>query len=108
VGALRRPGPPWPRTSPLGVEPWLAATLDATAVVIAGALNVLGVRRVVLTGSLSDLPPPVMEHLSRAVRKGSMWARYGQVDVEAAPRHRTAGLVAVGIDRLVLPMSRNL
>ena len=36
-----------------GVELWLASTLDATAGVIAGALNVLGVRRVVITGTIN-------------------------------------------------------
>lgn len=88
-----------------GIGPWLAATLDAAAVVIAGALNVVGVRRVVLTGSLSELPPAVMDYLTRAVRRGALWARFGEVEVVGAPRHRTAGLVAAGIDRLVLPMT---
>jgi hypothetical protein len=32
-----------------------------------------------------------------------MWARFGRVECISAPRHRTAGLVAVGIDRLVVP-----
>jgi|WetSurMetagenome_2_1015567.scaffolds.fasta_scaffold132637_1 predicted NBD/HSP70 family sugar kinase len=88
-----------------GVEPWLARILEAAATVIAGALNVLGLRRVVVTGSLTELPPAAMEHLSQAILKGALWARFGQVQVEPAPRRRTAGLVAVGIDRLVLPMT---
>ena len=86
-----------------GIEPWLAQTLDAAAVAIAGALNVLGLRRVVITGSLTELPPSVIEHLSRAVQAGSMWAKFGSVECLAAPRRRAAGLVAVGIDRLVVP-----
>jgi predicted NBD/HSP70 family sugar kinase len=86
-----------------GVEPWLAETLDATASVIAGALNVLGLRHVVISGSLTELPSAVMDHLSNAVVKGAMWARFGDVKVEAVPRRRTAGLVAVGLDRVVLP-----
>jgi predicted NBD/HSP70 family sugar kinase len=86
-----------------GIEPWLAATLDTTASVIAGALNVLGLNHVVVSGSLTELPPTVIEHLSAAILKGAMWARFGQVTVEAAPRRRTAGLVAVGLDRVVLP-----
>jgi predicted NBD/HSP70 family sugar kinase len=88
-----------------GLEPWLAEALDAAAVVIAGALNVLGLRHVIITGSLTDLPPAVTQHLSRAIVQGAMWARFGNVEVETAPRRRTAGLVAVGIDRLVLPMT---
>jgi len=89
-----------------GVPPWLSETLQATAVVISGALNVLGLRRVIITGTLTELPPVVMAGLSQAIVKGAMWARFGAVKVEAAPRRRTAGLVAVGIDRLVLPMEK--
>jgi hypothetical protein len=37
-----------------------------------------------------------------------MWARFGEVMVQAAPRRRTAGLVAAGLDRLVLPMPGGL
>lgn len=87
-----------------GLPKWLTETLDATAVVIAGALNVLGLRRVIITGILKELPPAVMDCLSCAIEKGAMWARFGAMSVESAPRRRTAGLVAVGIDRLVLPM----
>ena len=88
-----------------GIEPWLAQTLDAAAVAIAGALNVLGLRRVVITGSLTELPPSVVGHLSQAVQAGSMWAKFGSVECQAAPRRRAAGLVAVGIDRFVVPES---
>lgn len=87
-----------------GVEDWLANSLDAAAIAIAGALNVIGLRHVIVTGSLTELASPVMDHLSRGIVGGAMWARFGKVEVEAAPRRRTAGLVAVGIDRLVLPM----
>jgi predicted NBD/HSP70 family sugar kinase len=87
-----------------GVPRWLAETLDATAVVIAGALNVTGLRRVIITGTLTELHSAVMEHLTRAIAKGAMWARFGELTIETAPRRRAAGLVAVGIDRLVLPM----
>jgi predicted NBD/HSP70 family sugar kinase len=86
-----------------GIEPWLAQSLDAAAVAIAGALNVLGLRRVVITGSLTDLPPSVLAYLSRAVQNGSMWAKFGEVECVAAPRRRTAGLIAVGIDQMIVP-----
>lgn len=88
-----------------GIEPWLAHSLDAAAIVIAGSLNVLGLRRVIITGCLGDLPPPVMDHLAQALRRGALWARFGEIDIQTAPRRRTAGLVAAGIDRLVLPMT---
>ncbi len=87
-----------------GVEPWLSRSLDMTAVIVAGALNVLGLQHVAITGSLVDLPSPVLNHLSRAIISGSMWARFGQVAVESGPRHRSAGLVAVGIDRLIMKL----
>jgi len=85
-----------------GIEPWLAETLDATARIIAGALNVLGIHRVVVTGRLCDLPGCV-EYLAAGINKGSMWARFGQVVCQSAPHRRAAGLVAAGIDRLILP-----
>lgn len=85
-----------------GIESWLGAALDATASVIAGALNVLGVRRVVITGTLRELPRSVFDHLSQAISRGALWARFGEIQIESAPRHRVAGLVAAGLDRLVL------
>jgi len=72
--------------------------------VIAGALNVLGVRRVVITGIITELPPAVFSHVSTSIARGILWARFGQVKIEKAPRRRNAGLVAAGIDRLVVPM----
>ncbi len=86
-----------------GIEPWMAQSLDAAAVAISAALNVLGLRRVIITGSLTTLPPAVVEHLSRSVQAGAMWARFGKVECVSAPRSRAAGLVALGIDRLVVP-----
>lgn len=90
-----------------GVEPWLAQSLDAAAVAIAGALNVLGLRRVVITGSLMELSPAVLAHLARSIQNGAMWARFGQVECVGAPRCRAAGLVAIGLDRLVVPEKKN-
>ena len=87
-----------------GVEPWLAKTLDAMASGIAGAVNVLGLRRVVITGSVTELPPPVFSHLTSAIEKGALWARFGKLKIESAPRRRRAGLVAAGIDRLIVPI----
>jgi len=86
-----------------GIKPWLAQALDAAAAAIAGALNILGLRRVVLTGILAELPPAVMQYLTHAIQSGAMWARFGSVECLAAPRRRTAGMVVVGIDRIVVP-----
>jgi predicted NBD/HSP70 family sugar kinase len=88
-----------------GIMPWLADTLEAAATVIAGALNVLGLRRVIVTGSVVELPAAVIRHLAEAVTRGALWGRFGNVHVEGVPRRRIAGLVSVGIDRLVVPMT---
>ena len=37
-----------------------------------------------------------------------MWARFGQIVCQAAPHRRSAGLVAHGLDRLVLPADDDL
>jgi predicted NBD/HSP70 family sugar kinase len=108
AGARRGGQPDWPTLvqciTTHGVVPWLAETLDATAFAIAGALNVCGLRRVVVTGSLVELPPAVLRHLAAAIERGALWARWGRVDVVSAPRRRAAGLAAAGMERLVLPL----
>ena len=88
-----------------GLTSWLVEALEASAAVIAGALNVSGLRRVVITGSLVELPPAVFRYLAAAIERGAMWARFGRVEIQGAPRRRMAGLVAAGIDRLVIPMT---
>ena len=93
AAAIARHGPP----------PWLQDALNAMGTVIAGALNVLGLRRVIITGHLTQLPPAVVATLAEAVRRGAMWARFGLVTCEAAPRRRLTGLVAAGLDRLLFP-----
>jgi predicted NBD/HSP70 family sugar kinase len=99
--------PSWPMLSAHvqqhGIEPWLAQTLDTTAKAMAGALNVLGLDRIVMTGRLVELPGGVFESLSTALRQATLWARFGDVSCERAPHHRAAGLVLNGMDRLVLP-----
>lgn len=85
-----------------GIEPWLGEALGVTGKVIAGALNVLGLHRVMVTGLLTELPGAV-ECLATEIKSGALWGRFGEVSCEAAPRRRAAGLVAAGLDRLVLP-----
>jgi hypothetical protein len=86
------------------IPSWLQKTLDETAIIIAGALNVTGLRRVIITGILTELPALVVDYLCRQIRQDAMWTLFGNLLIETAPRRRTAGLVAVEIDRLVLPM----
>jgi len=85
----------------VGLPAWMRRSLDAVATTIAGALNVLGLRRVTLTGPLGDLPGAA-DHLSSAITKGSMWARFGDVTCKPAPRRRMAGMISAAIDRVLL------
>jgi predicted NBD/HSP70 family sugar kinase len=85
------------------IEPWLQAAMAAIGITIAGALNVMGLRRVIITGALTELPAEVIAELSSHVRRAAMWSRFGEVTCEAAPRRRAAGLIAATIDRLLLP-----
>jgi predicted NBD/HSP70 family sugar kinase len=87
-----------------GIEPWLAQTLAAMASGIAGAVNVLGLRRIVVTGAVTELSPVVFSYLTAAINQGALWARFGELKIEKAPRRRKAGLVAAGIDRLIVPI----
>jgi len=52
----------------------------------------------------------VIGHLADVVRNGALWGRFGDLTCEGAPRRRIAGLVAAGIDRLLVPADgkRNL
>lgn len=98
--------PKWPHlvehVNQHGMEPWLLETVRHTGRVIAGALNVTGIRRVVVTGVLNEMPHAV-KCLSDEITGGALCARFGKVTCESAPRRRAAGLVAAGLDRLVFP-----
>jgi predicted NBD/HSP70 family sugar kinase len=85
-----------------GIEPWLRRSLQAAGANIAGAMNVLGLGRVVITGSLADLGTAVCGVLETEVRKAALWGRFGQLSIEFAPRRRMRGLISVGIDRLLV------
>ena len=78
---------------------WMKRTLDAAAITIASALNVMGLRDVVLTGAFAELPEACIHFLQDSVRADAMWARFGTVTVRTARRHRQAGMVSMAIDR---------
>lgn len=87
-----------------GLPLWLRETLDHVATPMAAAANIMGLQRVIITGSLTELPPVVAEHLSSSVINGCLWKRFGTMICHAGERHRLAGLVAAGIDRIALPV----
>ena len=107
--AQSQANPAWPtlveHVEKDGVPGWLTEALTAGAMVISGALNLLGLRRVIITGSLTELSIGVTEQLTQLVVKSAMWARFGNVECVAAPRRRTAGMVAAGIDRFVISVA---
>jgi len=59
---------------------------------------------VVAIGGLVELGEPVIKTLEQKIIRGAMWARFGTVQCVGAPRRRIAGLVWVGIERLVAPV----
>ena len=88
------------------LEPWLRRSLQAGAASIAEAMNVLGVGRVVITGTFSTLPEPVREYLAAEIRKGAMWGKFGEVSIEYEERRRMRGVICVGIERLIVRFVR--
>jgi predicted NBD/HSP70 family sugar kinase len=76
---------------------WLKQSLDSTAVDIAAALNLLGLRQVILTGAFHQLPPPCIDYLSNEVRQHAMWARFGEISIRTTPRRRQAGMVSAAL-----------
>ncbi|MGE5608235.1 MAG: ROK family transcriptional regulator [Bacillota bacterium] len=81
---------------------WMKHTLDSTAVAIASALNLLGLRQVVLTGAFAELPTSCVEYLSRSVQEHAMWARFGDLSIRPAPRRRQAGMVSLALDSMLV------
>ena len=83
------------------VPRWLRQSLESTAVDVAAALNLLGLRQVVLTGAFRELPPSCVEYLADSVRQHAMWARFGDVSLRTAPRRRQAGMVSLALDSML-------
>ena len=87
------------------------AGLDETDVGCGGggdcrALNILGLREVVLTGSFSELPAPCVEYLEKQIAADAMWARFGKISCRVAPRHRQAGMISRAINSSLFGGSR--
>ena len=85
-----------------GLPPWMTSSLDALATTIAGGVNVLGLRQVLISGALNDLPAAI-DHLSAAIRRGAMWGRFGDLDCRAIQRRRLLGMISLAIDEVLLP-----
>ena len=81
---------------------WLMQSLESTSVDIAAALNLMGLKQVVLTGAFRELPANCVEYISDAVRRHAMWARFGDILIRTAPRRRQAGVVSVALDSMLL------
>lgn len=77
------------------------SALAAAGLGIAGALNVLGVAQVVITGFVADFPQELFNILRAHISSAAVAARFGPVKTDSAPRHRLAGLAALGMDRVL-------
>ncbi|MGN6724410.1 MAG: ROK family protein [Tepidisphaeraceae bacterium] len=86
------------------VIPRVRAALAAAGSMIASVINPLGLSHVVITGFVADLPVSLFEELRQAIVAAGVGSRFGVVRVDAAPRHRLAGLACYGIDRLIAPV----
>jgi predicted NBD/HSP70 family sugar kinase len=87
-----------------GARPgWLEDSLQALASVVGGALNVLGLGRVALTGLFEELPPAEVRLLHDRIGAACLAGRLGQIEVTVAPRRRAEGLVRRLFDRLLIP-----
>jgi predicted NBD/HSP70 family sugar kinase len=84
-----------------GMPDWFKLSLDAAAITVAGALNVEGIANVVFTGFLSEFPAVVTDYLCEQVRRHAMWSRLGDVGTRFSARHRMAGMIYAGIDRVL-------
>lgn len=82
---------------------WLKTAFDAAASGIAGAINTVGVRRVVLSGPVAELGERTVSYLSDAVEAAAMWSRFETVSCIVAPQKRLEGLVLAGIQNAVIP-----
>ncbi|MBK7405371.1 MAG: ROK family protein [Phycisphaerales bacterium] len=84
-------------------EPWLLRSIDSAAVVIAGAINLLGIQHIVLTGDLPSLHPAVVGEFGERISQHALIARFAKLDCRAAGRRRALGLIAAAADRILLP-----
>jgi N-acetylglucosamine repressor len=85
------------------LPPWMRATFDAIATCVSAALNLYGVRRVVMVGVIADLPALASDYLIGVIQRASMWSRFDAVAVTLAPKRVSRGLVIAGMHRFVMP-----
>lgn len=82
---------------------WLKTAFDAAASGIAGAINTVGVARVVLSGPVAELGERTVGYLMDAVEAAAMWSRFETASCIVAPQQRLEGLVLAGIQNAVIP-----
>jgi predicted NBD/HSP70 family sugar kinase len=82
---------------------FLSEALDATAGCIAGVLNVVGLKRVILSGHIRELGLHASDYLIASIRRSAMWSRFDVVEVELVQRRRARGLTIAGIQRVIMP-----
>jgi hypothetical protein len=56
---------------------------------------------VLLSGAVGEIPQ-VLEYLMTSIRRGAMWARFGEVDCRYTRRRRMIGMISLAIDQVML------
>jgi hypothetical protein len=55
-----------------------------------------------LTGVFRELPTSCVDYLTESMRRHAMWARFGEISAQTAPRRRQAGVVSVALSNTFL------
>jgi predicted NBD/HSP70 family sugar kinase len=87
-----------------GIPNWFKERLEAAATVIASALNTLGLREVVISGYVNELPAIVAQTLDASIRNDAMWGRFGTVRCRQVPRQRWLGITSIAVERTMLAL----
>lgn len=82
---------------------WFAQASWSFAITVGGALNLLGLDKVVLTGLFAELPQHSVARVADDIGRASLAARFGRVKVTVAPRRRAEGLLRRAFDQLLIP-----
>ncbi len=82
---------------------WLHCTLVQASQIIGGAMNILGVNDIVITGLLNDWPKHILDDFASCIQNNCMAGQFGKITTTYAPRRRLLGMAAVGVDRVLIP-----
>lgn len=85
-----------------GLPFFLLPALDAIASTVAGAVNLLGIRQVVLDGPLPHAHSSVVEYVTERVNTLSLWGKFDRVECVASVGSRQQGMASLALDEVIL------